>query len=220
MKRILVWAGLLVITAGAPAFAQAHVEISGFAGWVFSDGVSGDPALGQDGQIYDRVDPKDSANFGFSVGVLASENAEVGFMYARQDTALVAGGTNEKEFGDMAVTNYHGYFAYNWGSADSAVRPFFFGGLGATTFGDVTGTVLGVTRTFGSETQFSTTWGAGVKFYPAPGFGIRIGAHWTPTYIKSDAGGWWCDPWYGCYLVGNAQYSNQFQLNGGVTVRF
>ena len=220
MKRILVWTGLLVITAGAPAFAQAHVEISGFAGWVFSDGVSGDPKLGQDGQFYDRVDPKDSPNFGFSVGVLASDNAEVGFMFSQQKTALVAGGTNEKEFGDMTVTGYHGYFAYNWGDADAAFRPFFFGGLGATTFGDVTGTVLGATRTLGSETQFSTTWGAGVKIYPAPGFGLRVGMHWTPTYIKSDAGGWWCDPWYGCYLVGNAQYSNQWQLNGGVTVRF
>lgn len=220
MKRILVWTGLLVIAAGAPAFAQAHVEISGFAGWVFSDGVSGDARLGQDGQIYDRIDPKDSANFGFSVGVLASDNAEVGFMFAQQKSALVAGGTNEKEFGDLTISNYHGYFAYNWGDADAAVRPFFFGGLGATTFGDVSGTVAGVARTFGSETQFSTTWGAGVKIYPAPGFGLRVGMHWTPTYIKSDAGGWWCDPWYGCFLVGNAQYSNQWQINGGVSVRF
>jgi len=43
---------------------------------------------------------------------------------------------------------------------------------------------------------------------------------WTPTYIKSDAAGWWCDPYWGCYLVGNAQYSNQFDINGGVTFRF
>jgi hypothetical protein len=32
--------------------------------------------------------------------------------------------------------------------------------------------------------------------------------------------GWWCDPYWGCYLVGNSQYSNQFQFTGGVTVRF
>ena len=82
MKRILVWTVLLVIAAGAPASAQARVEISGFAGWVFSDGVSGDATLSPaDGQIYDRIDPKDSANFGFSVGVLAGDNAEVGFIY-------------------------------------------------------------------------------------------------------------------------------------------
>jgi hypothetical protein len=220
MKRILVWTVVLVIAGGVPAFAQARVEISGFAGWVFSDGVSGDPQLGTDGQLYDRIDPADSANFGFSAGVLVNENAEVGFIYGRQNSALVISGTSEREIGDMAVSTYHGYFGYNWGDPDAPVRPFFFGGLGATNFGEVTGTIFGQTRSVGSETQFSTTWGAGVKIYPAPGFGLRVGMHWTPTYIKTDAGGWWCDPWYGCYLVGNSQYSHQWQFNGGVSVRF
>ncbi len=220
LKRVLVWTGLLVIAAGHPAFAQARVEISGFAGFVFSDGVSGDATLGLDGNIYDRIDPKDGANFGFSAGVLVNDNAEVGFIYARQLSNLVAGGTTDREVGDMAVSTYHGYFGYNWGEADAVVRPFFFGGLGATTFGEVTGVLAGQTRTITSETQFSTTWGAGVKIFPAPGFGLRVGMHWTPTYIKTDAGGWWCDPWYGCYLVGNSQYSHQWQFNGGITVRF
>ena len=48
----------------------------------------------------------------------------------------------------------------------------------------------------------------------------RIGLQWTPTYIKSDAVGWWCDPWFGCYLVGDPQYANQFEINGGVVFRF
>jgi hypothetical protein len=43
---------------------------------------------------------------------------------------------------------------------------------------------------------------------------------WTPTYIKSDAEGWWCDPYWGCYVVGDAQYSNQFELSGGIVLRF
>ena len=220
MIRILVWTGLVMVLGVLPASAQARVEISGFAGWAFSDGVDGDAQLGIDGNIYDRLDPKDSATFGFSAGVLVGDNAEVGFIYGRQPSTLVAGGTNEREIGDMPVSTYHGYFGYNWGDPEGPVRPFFFGGLGATNFGEVTGTIAGQTRTISSETQFSTTWGGGVKIFPAPNVGLRIGLHWTPTYIKSDAGGWWCDPWYGCYLVGNAQYSNQFQFNGGITVRF
>jgi hypothetical protein len=221
MKRMLVLAVLLVCIGARPASAQARVELSGFTGWVFSDGVSGDATLSPaDGQIYDRVDPADSINFGFTIGVLAGDNAEVGFIYARQNSALLIAGTGEREIGDMAVSTYHGYFGYNWGDPDAVVRPFFFGGLGATNFGSVTGTIANETRTLGSETQFSTTWGTGVKIFPSPHVGLRIGLHFTPTYIKSDAGGWWCDPWYGCYLVGNAQYSNQFQFNGGVTFRF
>ncbi len=127
-KRVLVWTVLMVMAGVLPASAQARVEISGFAGWVFSDGVSGDPTLGADGQFYDQVDPKDSANFGFSFGVLAGDNAEVGFIYARQGSTLVISGTSEREIGDMEVTTYHGYFGYNWGDPDAVVRPFFFGG--------------------------------------------------------------------------------------------
>jgi len=59
-----------------------------------------------------------------------------------------------------------------------------------------------------------------VKVFPSPNVGARFGIRWTPTYIKSDAAGWWCDPWWGCYVVGNAQYSNQFEFVGGVMFRF
>jgi hypothetical protein len=59
-----------------------------------------------------------------------------------------------------------------------------------------------------------------VKIYPTKVVGFRAEARWTPTYIKSDAAGWWCDPFWGCYVVGNAQYSNQIELSGGITLRF
>jgi hypothetical protein len=50
--------------------------------------------------------------------------------------------------------------------------------------------------------------------------GARFNFHWIPTYIKSDAVGWWCDPFWGCYVVGNAQYANQLEFSGGVVFRF
>jgi hypothetical protein len=50
--------------------------------------------------------------------------------------------------------------------------------------------------------------------------GVRFGVQWTPTYIKTDSEGWWCDPYWGCYVVADAQYSNQFELSGGITLRF
>ena len=94
-------------------------------------------------------------------------------------------------------------------------------GLGATNYASVAFTGIGgVARETGGETQFSTTWGAGVKFFATPNVGIRVGAHWTPTYIKTDEGGWWCDPYWGCYLVGDAKYANQFHFNGGIVFRF
>jgi hypothetical protein len=59
-----------------------------------------------------------------------------------------------------------------------------------------------------------------VKVNAGKNFAVKFGFQWTPTYIKSDAEGWWCDPWWGCWVVGNAQYSNQVELNGGIVIRF
>ena len=59
-----------------------------------------------------------------------------------------------------------------------------------------------------------------MKIYPADGnIGIKLAARWTPTYIKSDPGGVWCDPFWGCFTTGNPQYSNQFEFSGGLSVR-
>ena len=218
VRRGIVLGVLFVATGVAPALAQSRVEVSGFYGWAFTDGVSGNSIIAGDGNVYDRVDPKDGQVYGFSVGVLATGNAEVGFIYSRQMSTLLLGGTNDRELGDLDITTYHGYFGYNFG--ETQVRPFVFIGFGATNFSDVPVTITGVRRTIPGETQFSTTWGGGVKVFVARHVGIRVAGQWTPTYIKTDSAGWWCDPYWGCYLVGNAQYANQFHLDGGVVVRF
>lgn len=221
LKKAFVTAGLFVLIAGiAPAYAQGKVEVSGFVGFSLNDGVDSDPILAGNGQIYDTVEPKDSAIYGFTVGFLVGEGAEVGFRWAQAPTTLQVKGTTTTELGDMSINSYHGYFAYNFGESDAPMRPFVLIGMGATNFGSVT--VNNGLRSFttNGETQFSTTWAAGVKIFPSPHVGVRLAAEWTPTYIKTDSTGWWCDPYWGCYLVGNAQYSSQFQFNGGVTLRF
>jgi hypothetical protein len=78
-----------------------------------------------------------------------------------------------------------------------------------------------VSASIDGETQFSSTWGAGVKYYPGKAVGIKAQARWTPTYIKSDPGGLWCDPYYPtCWVLADPDYSNQFELSVGVTLRF
>lgn len=127
---------------------------------------------------------------------------------------------------DTSVDNWHGNFVYNYGDSDARVRPFVFGGLGATHYspGDISAqfpVLVANQANIDGETRFSTTWGGGVKFYPAKGFGVKFTGRWTPTYIKSDTGGIWCDPFYPtCWVVADLDYSNQFELSGGVTFRF
>jgi len=218
LKRIA-WVALATVVMASPAFAQdKRAEVSVLFGWTFSDGVSGQAVVTPSG-AFDRIDPKDSFKWGLGVGFLTSENAEVGFLFGQQMTTLQAGGTSTIDIGDSKTTTYHGYFAYNVG--DGKARPYAMIGLGATNYSGVDYTrANGQSGTIGSETQFSTLFGAGVKFYPSPSVGARVGIQWIPTFIKSDAAGYWCDPYWGCYLVGDAQYSNQWDISGGITFRF
>ena len=220
LKKAIVMAVLVVFASATQAAAQ-RVELTGLFGWTLSDGVEGDGILAGDGNIYDAVDVKDSVSWGAGIGFNATDNVEVGFLFGQQLSKMVLKGTAERELGDLTVNTYHPYVAFNAGAPDAPVRPYLMIGFGATNYGGVDFTrVNGTTGTTQSETQFSTTWGAGVKVYGGSNVGFRAGVQWTPTYIKSDSEGWWCDPYWGCYVVGDAKYANQFQFNGGVVIRF
>ena len=212
MNRKIAAGAAMCLLAGSAAWAQdPRVEISGTAGWTFSDGVN----VGSIDDSPIQVGPKDAFSWGARLGFNLSPNVELGFLFASQATDLEATGVINRSI-PQTVYNYHGYFAYNFGDTDAVARPYILGGLGATQYGSLE-TALGK---IDSETQFSTTWAAGVKIFPSRNFGIRLEGRWTPTYIKTDPEGYWCDPWWGCYTVGDPEYSNQFELSGGITLRF
>jgi opacity protein-like surface antigen len=222
MIRKTILTALVLAAAAATASAQEpRVELGVTAGWTFSDGVGGANAVIVPGVgTFDRIDPKDAFSWGIRLGFMVTDNVEVGGLFNDQSTSLELGGTTTVKLGDEKVYNYHGYIAYNFGDPRSKARPYFLGGLGATQFGSVAVDIAGQQHDIGGTTKFSTTWALGVKLNPGPRVGIRLEGRWTPTYIKSDAAGWWCDPYWGCYMTGNAQYANQFELSGGITLRF
>jgi outer membrane protein W len=212
----------VVSLAATTSWSQDHrVEFGATGGWTLSDGVSGDPVRAGDGLLYDTIEPKDSFAFGLDLGFFVSDNVSVGALFSQQQSNMVITGVADRELADWSVQNYHGIFTYHFGDTDATARPYFFGGAGATHYSSIGFTgVNGQAREIGGETRFSTTWGAGVKIYPGKNVGLKLGARWTPTYIKSDEAGWWCDPYWGCYVVGDPQYSNQFEFTGGLTFRF
>jgi outer membrane protein W len=219
LKRITVVA-FMVLLAALPAFAQ-KAEVGVTVGWVFADGVSSTSNIVVPGAgTFNRMDPKDSFGWGFDIGVFVGPNAEVGFQYTQQPTKLQVSGTTTVDVGDLSTHTYHGTFTYNFGEGDAKIRPYIYGGLGGTSFGDVNYATTNRSGTLSGFSRFSSTWGAGVKMYGASKVGGKFGLRWTPAYIKSDAAGYWCDPYWGCYLVGNAQYANQFEINGGITIKF
>ena len=215
MIRKTLLTAMMVSLAASAAWAQdPRVEISGTAGWTFSDGVN----VGSIDESPIQVGPKDAFSWGARLGFNLSPNVELGFLFNQQSTDLEATGVINRSL-PQTVYNYHGYFAYNFGDSDATARPYILFGLGATQYGTLTVDSAGAPEIDGS-TKFSGTGAVGVKIFPSPKFGIRLEGRWTPTYIKSDAEGWWCDPYWGCYVTGDAQYSNQFELVGGITLRF
>ena len=223
-KRIIALAGMIILCS-VITFAQnpSRFEVSGFGGYSLNDGVSGGTVTAGDNRTYNSVDPKDGGMFGGAGEYLFSDHAGVGFMYSRVSSNLKlggVGGTPDKEVGGMAISNYHGTIGYTFGEDGHAIRPFIYAGFGATNFGSTDFSFNGQNRTVQGHSKFSTQWGGGLKYFVTPKVAIRGAVAWIPTYIKTDTTGYWCDPFWGCYLTGDAQYSNQFQFTGGVSFRF
>jgi hypothetical protein len=214
---LLVAASLLA----APARAQdARVELFGIAGWTSSDGVNGPAAYVPGAGTFTGIEPGDSFSWGLGASFHVSDAVSLGFLFDRQQSQLSVLGTETLVVGDMAVENYHGVIAYHFRPRAARVRPFVLGGLGLTRYGQLRFSAADQPREIGGDTRFSSTWGAGLKLWPGRSVGLRLQARWTPTYIKSDSAGWWCDPYWGCYVLSEAQYANQFELAAGVSLRF
>ena len=207
--------------ACAPTFAQdGRVELFGFAGWTSSEGVNGPAAYVPGAGTFTGIEPGDSFSWGLGAAFNVSDNVTLGFLFARQESQLSVFGTETLVVGDMAVENYHGVIAYHFRPRVARVRPFVLGGLGVTRYSQLTYSAADQPRDIGGDTRFSTTWGAGVKLWLGRGVGIRLQGRWTPTYIKSTSSGWWCDPYWGCYVLSEVEYANQFELAAGVSLRF
>jgi outer membrane protein W len=219
-KMIVLMSVGAVLTCVAPAAAQ-KMEIGTTFNSGLSDGVSGESHLAVDGHVYDRIDPSNGFAWGLQIGYYITPQWETEFIYSHQGSQLEIGGTNTFTVGDMSVSTYHGAITYNFGEEESRFRPYIFGGLGATNYGSVTFTDnLCTSREIGGQSKFSTTWGGGVKVYANKNVGFKAAVRFTPAYIKTDSAGWWCDPYWGCYVVGNAQYATQIEIGAGLTFRF
>ena len=164
MRKSLRLAVVVLIVMTGALFAQAQeykVEIVPFFGYSFSSGIDVFPTEIETDIFVDRISPVSGYSWGVDVQFLAGENFGVGFLYGEQDSALEGSytGSGKVEFTDMKVRNYHGIFTYNMGDSDESMRPYVFGGIGATQYAP--SAIDG--NNISSETKFSTTWGMGVK---------------------------------------------------------
>jgi opacity protein-like surface antigen len=220
---------LLIAMFSVAALAQDEkVEVGGSVGYTATSGFTIDPVL-----IGTTTINKIGVDSGFAYNIqgdyLFGENSAFGFMFAHQQSALsyrgatLGGSAGTTKVADLSVWNYQFPFTYNFLDSDAKVRPFLFVGLGWTQFSPGTATIAkpigGKQVDLQTQNQFSMSLGGGVKFFVTPKFGIKGTARWTPTYITSQADGYWCNFYY-CAVVGDLKYVNQGEFTGGVFVRF
>jgi Outer membrane protein beta-barrel domain len=193
-----------------PLAWSQNFEITGQVGGQFNGG------LDMSTSFFNRIDVGNGLNYGVTLGYLFGERYGVEFQWnhnSAETFAKSSGGPDIKVF-NLTTNQYMGNFVYHFADRDKKLRPFVFGGLGAASLGPDVSSVPGVTR-------FVFGVGGGAKYNLSPHFGLRGQAKWSPTYITTTDGGFWCDPfWGGCWLVGNDHYLHEFDITGGITFRF
>jgi opacity protein-like surface antigen len=219
LRTIIAFCVLLAALEDYTPAQEKRIEISATGGYIFSNTIPADDILFGDGsRIIDEVGPKSGYSWGFQGDYSITNRIAVGALWNRQQSRLRFEFPfyESIDFTDMPVDNYHGVITYHFANRDSNFRPFVFGGFGATrysprTIGDIS---------FEDELEFSTTWGGGLKFYPASKVGFKFGVRWTPTHIRTDPSGIWCNPRFGCWIISTWVYSNQVEFGAGILFRF
>ena len=220
LKRAVV-VMLLAFTIGSAPIAAQGVSfvVSGFGGYSGNEGIKGKGFLAANGETYDTLTPGNGGHYGFTFGVTEG-HGEYGFMFRRQMSSLTASGTATTLIGDMPITSYHGYLAYYFGDPDNRFHPYVSAGVGATNFGRVDFTMAtGGDASIAGRTEFSATFGAGLRTWFNRSFGMRFGVQWTPIYLTEKPDAVWCDD-NSCHAWGYPQYSNQVEASIGVLFRF
>jgi hypothetical protein len=193
-----------------PAFAQ-NVEITGHVGGQINGGLDLSTSL------FHRIEVGNATNYGVTAGYLLGEHYGIEFQWnqMKADTRAqpIGGGSSIKVF-TLTQNQYMGNFLVHLKGREAMLRPFVFLGLGASDLSPDRSGVQGATR-------FAFSLGGGAKYNLSKHFGLRGQFKWSPTYITTTDGGYWCDPfWGGCWVVGNDHYLNEFDITGGITLRF
>jgi opacity protein-like surface antigen len=210
MRTKLLWVIVCIHIVAATASAQ-NVELTGYIGGQTNGG------LDLSTTVFQRIDVQNGISYGLSAGYLLGEHGAVEFLWNYNNADTVAeprgGGTSRKLF-TLDTNQYFADFLFHSAPREQKLRPFILAGLGATNLHAASASDSSVTR-------FAFALGAGAKYNFNRRFGMRAQAKWSPTYITTTSGGFWCDPvWGGCWAVGNDHFLNEFDASVGLTLRF
>ena len=190
----------MLLAASAPAQAQSW-EVSGLAAFTLSAGLDNQaPELSE-------LNIAGGFTWGIQGARLFGPRWGAELLWTQQASALrLETDDGSADLFTMTIAHLHGEVVYHLGVADAKLRPFVFGGLGATFFR---------ADDLESDTKFSFGLGAGVKYFRWETIGIRAHFRYKPTIMNDEDAGRFCDPFGFCQGT-----LSQVEFAGGAIVRF
>jgi outer membrane protein W len=130
----------------------------------------------------------------------------VGAQWTYESTGLrMTTSSSSAELFRMTTSQLHAQVVYQFGDAAALLRPFVFGGVGATAFS---------AQDLDSETKPSWTVGGGVKWFVQRHVGVAAQARYKPTVLH-DTSSQVCDPFGFCQGT-----LNHVDVGVGAVLRF
>ena len=202
MSRLTALVGVLGLLFACQRVEAQSWEASAFAAYT--------PAAEIERRATDlnQLDIRDSFTWGVQGARRLTRHWGAEVLWTQQKSALEGGTTSSDafDFFTMTVRQLQGHVRYEFGAREAALRPFVFGGLGATFFS---------ADDLQSETKLSIDYGGGLNYFAWRNVGVRAHVRFKPTFLDDKSAGDYCDPFGFCQ-----SWLSQIEFAVGAVVRF
>jgi outer membrane protein W len=194
-----VFLAIAALLISVPASAQ-HLEVAGLTAFNTT------AILDRTSEGIDELAIADGWTWGAHAAYFITERFGLEGLWTYQVTSLdMTAGTYTAEVFEMTMNQVIGNVVYHLGAAGSRIKPFIFGGLGATFFSS---------DDLDSESHFAWDVGAGVKWFFQQRLGIEGRFRYRPTELR-DTASESCGPFGFCQAT-----LKSVDIAAGVVVRF
>jgi len=203
--RIVVVAGVLLVGLAGAAFAQRSggLEITPHVGYRWGGSLSSISGIRD-------FDTKDNISYGVGLATLTPHRSAVELDWTHFEGDIKATLNSGARVTGPKLKRDDIMLNGTWYAVDPSkpIMPYFTFGLGASIFD---------TEKTSSIGRFAWNIGIGLRRDLSERTALRVQGTWVPTWITTGSG-IWCDPFF-CYSVGTGEYYDQFEVQGGLTLK-
>jgi len=207
MFKRIVLGFLLVVVCGVGTASAVSFEVTPFVG-IRTTGEFDDIAATVPIR---EVEIDSGTSYGLTFGVEFNENWQAELLFSTQTSDFTATPNTgpRVDLGEIDTTVIHVGGVYQFKTEDDPWRPIVTFSLGSTNFDP---------EDFGDDSKFSLSLGGGAKYRFNDRLGLKLLGRWITTEINDDDE-IYCGA-FGCYVVEDSNFLNQFEFTAGLAIRF